>query len=96
MGDALDPAFDPGERHEHQLPASDYARGRLDVALEIRTPAGGLPSQRGETWNDTEAINRHRTMTPSQCAALAIEADRAALRFAEAPRVWDERADVRA
>jgi hypothetical protein len=45
-----------------------------------------LPSQRGETWNDTEAINRHREMTPSQRLALAIEASRAALRFAEGAR----------
>jgi len=42
-----------------------------------------LPSQRGETWNDTEAINRHREMTPSERVALAIEASRAALLFAE-------------
>jgi hypothetical protein len=48
--------------------------------------AADLPSQRGETWNDTEAINRHRAMTPSQRVALAIEVSRAALRFAEAGR----------
>ncbi len=52
-----------------------------------------LPSQRGETWNDTEAIDRHRAMTPEQRLALTIEASRAALRFAEGAR--DERADVR-
>jgi hypothetical protein len=39
--------------------------------------ASDLPSQRGETWNDTEAINRHR---PSQRLALAIKVSRAALR----------------
>jgi len=48
--------------------------------------AADLPSQRGETWNDTEAINRHRAMTPSQRVALAIEVSRAALLFAEAAR----------
>jgi hypothetical protein len=58
------------------------------------TIAADLPSQRGETWNDTEAINRHREMTPSQRLALAIEASRAALRFAEGARKPDARADV--
>ena len=48
--------------------------------------AADLPSQRGETWNDTEAINRHRQMTPSQRVALCIEISRAALRFRDAPR----------
>jgi hypothetical protein len=48
--------------------------------------AADLPSQRGETWNDTEAINRHRTMTPSERVALAIEVSKAALLFAEAGR----------
>ena len=49
----------------------------------MTTPAADLPSQRGETWNDTESINRHREMTPSERVALAIEASRAALLFAE-------------
>jgi hypothetical protein len=57
--------------------------------------AADLPSQRGETWNDTETINRHREMTPSQRIALAIEASRAALMFAEAKRKSDERDSVR-
>jgi hypothetical protein len=55
-----------------------------------------LSSQCGETWNDTEAIARHRAMTPSQRVALAIEISRAALRFAQAQRVPDDTADVRA
>jgi hypothetical protein len=55
-----------------------------------------LASQRGETWNDTEAINRHREMTPSQRVALAVEASRAALMFADAKRKADERDSVRA
>jgi hypothetical protein len=59
-------------------------------------PAADLASHRGETWNDTEAINRHRAMTPSERVALAIEASRAALRFAEGARGSDDRADVRA
>ncbi len=54
-----------------------------------------LPSQRGETWNDTEAINRHRSMTPAERVALAIEASRAALRFADGARVSDEPDAVR-
>jgi hypothetical protein len=62
----------------------------------VASPEASLPSQRGETWNDTEAIARHRAMTPSQRVALAIEISRAALRFAQAERVPDERADVRA
>jgi hypothetical protein len=45
-----------------------------------------LPSQRGETWNDTEAINRHRLMTPSERVALCIEISRAALMFEAAGR----------
>jgi hypothetical protein len=48
--------------------------------------ASDLPSQRGETWNDTEAINRHCQMTASQRIALAVEAGNAALLFANAPR----------
>jgi hypothetical protein len=59
-------------------------------------PSADLPSQRGETWNDTAAINRHRAMTPSQRVALAIEISRAALLFAEAERVDDDGVDVRA
>ena len=55
-----------------------------------------LPSQRGETWNDTEAINRHREMTPSQRVALAIQISRAALRFAHAKRVPDDPGELRA
>ena len=49
-----------------------------------------LPSQRGETWNDTEAINRHRLMTPSERVALCIQISRAALKFRDAPRVDDQ------
>src|SRR6478672_6005893 len=48
-----------------------------------------LPSQRGETWNDTDAIARHRAMTRSQRLALAIEVSRAALMFARAGGVVD-------
>jgi hypothetical protein len=55
-----------------------------------------LPSQRGETWNDAEAIARHRRMTPSQRVALAIEVSQAALRIAHAERVPDDEADTRA
>ena len=62
----------------------------------MTTTPKDLPSQRGETWNDTEAINRHRAMTPSERVALAIQISRAALRFAHAERVTDDRADVRA
>jgi hypothetical protein len=62
----------------------------------MANPEEELPSQRGETWNDTEAIARHRAMTPSQRVALAIEISRAALRFAQAERVPDDRSDVQA
>jgi hypothetical protein len=55
-----------------------------DIIPSVTTPAADLPSQRSETWNDTEAINRHRGMSPSQWIALAIGASRAALMFAEA------------
>src|SRR5690349_7747056 len=48
-----------------------------------------LPSQRGETWNDSEAITRLRAMTPSQRLTLAIEVSRAALMFARAGGVVD-------
>jgi hypothetical protein len=64
--------------------------------VERDDPPADPPSRRGETWNDTEVINRHRAMTPSQRVALAIEISRAALRFAQAKRVPDDRADVRA
>jgi hypothetical protein len=53
---------------------------------QLEPIAADLPSQRGETWNDTDAINRHRAMTPSQRVALAIEISRAALQFADAGR----------
>ena len=52
-------------------------------------PDASLASQRGETWNDTEAINRHRELTPTERVALAIEASRAALLFAEGARSSD-------
>lgn len=45
-----------------------------------------LPSQRGETWNDTEAIACHRAMTPSQRLALAVDVSRAALMVAASAR----------
>jgi hypothetical protein len=61
----------------------------------VTTPQGELPSQRGETWNDTEAINRHREMTPSERIALAIEASHAALLFADGARTTDAPAAVR-
>jgi hypothetical protein len=66
-----------------------------DIIMSVTT-LSDRPSRRGETWNDTEAINRHRTMTPSQRVALAIQISRAALRFAHAERISDDRADVRA
>ena len=69
--------------------------GRCDHR-KVVSPDAELPSQRGETWNDTEAIARHRAMTPSQRVALAVEISRAALRFAQAQRVPDDAADVRA
>ena len=69
--------------------------GRCDHR-KVVSPDAELPSQRGETWNDTEAIARHRAMTPSQRVALAIEISRAALRFTQAQRVPDDAADVRA
>jgi hypothetical protein len=60
------------------------------IISNVTTPAADLPSQRGETWNDTEAIDRHRAMTPSERVALAIQISRAALRFAHAERVTDD------
>lgn len=54
-----------------------------------------LPSERGETWNDTEAINHHRLLTPSERVALAIEASEAALLFLDAKRRADARESVR-
>src|SRR4051794_38857757 len=48
-----------------------------------------LPSERGETWNDTEAIACHRAMAPAQRLALAVEVSRAALLFAYAGRACD-------
>jgi hypothetical protein len=53
------------------------------ITVVVDMPSRDLPSQRGETWNETEAINRHREMTLAERVALAIEASRAALLFAE-------------
>jgi hypothetical protein len=61
----------------------------------VRNPRAELASQRDETWNDTAAIDRHRELTPSQRVALAIEASRAALLFAEGKRAADARDAVR-
>jgi hypothetical protein len=38
------------------------------------------------TWNDADRIAAHRAMTPSQRLTLAVEASRAALRFATGRR----------
>jgi hypothetical protein len=75
--------------------ADQNVLGRCDHRYVVSSDAE-LPSQRGETWNDTEAIARHRALTPSQRVALAIEVSRAALHFAQAERVSDDAADVRA
>ena len=45
-------------------PARTMPPERLNDSSDAGDPAD-LPSQRGETWNDTEAINRHRALTPS-------------------------------
>jgi hypothetical protein len=58
-------------------------------------PSTDRPSQRGETWNDSEAIDRHRLLTPAERVALAIEASRAALRFADGKRLPDDHDTVR-
>ena len=42
------------------------------------------------TWNDQDCIDRHRELSPDERVRLAIEASRAALRFARGRRV-DER-----
>ena len=76
-------------------PADQNVPGRCDHR-DVVSPDAELPSQRGETWNDTEAIARHRALTPSQRVALAIEISRAALRFAQAERIRDDATDVRA
>jgi hypothetical protein len=75
--------------------ADQNVPSRCDHRNVVR-PDAQLPSQCGETWNDTEAIARHRALTPSQRVALAIEISRAALRFAQAERIPDDAADVRA
>jgi hypothetical protein len=75
--------------------AAQNVPGRCDHRSVV-SPEAERPSQRGETWNDTDAINRHRALTPSQRVALAIEISRAALRFAQGERVIDDAADVRA
>src|SRR3954471_20290221 len=41
-----------------------------------------LPPRRAETWNDTDAIARHRELSPSKRIALALEVTRAALSIA--------------
>jgi hypothetical protein len=44
---------------------------------------------RSNTWNDPRSIDRHRDMSPAERLRLAIEASRAALRFAHGRRVDD-------
>lgn len=46
-------------------------------------------NQRTDTWNDRRSIDRHRELSPAQRLRLAIEASRAALRFANGRRVDD-------
>jgi hypothetical protein len=43
--------------------------------------------KRSTTWNDPRSINRHRQLAPAERIRLAIEASRAALRFAQGRRV---------
>jgi hypothetical protein len=45
--------------------------------------------QRTTTWNDPRSIDRHRELSPAERIRLAIEASRAALRFAHGRRVDD-------
>jgi hypothetical protein len=44
-------------------------------------------STKTTTWNDARSIARHRALPPSERIRLAIEASRAALRFAHGRRV---------
>ena len=46
-------------------------------------------TQRTNTWNDRRTIDRHRELSPAERLRLAIEASRAALRFANGRRVDD-------
>ena len=45
--------------------------------------------QRTNTWNDPRSIDRNRELSPAERLRLAIEASRAALRFAHGRRVDD-------
>jgi hypothetical protein len=67
------------------------ANGAIAHCAMIPNVDSELPSQRGETWNDTEAINRHRAIAPSQRVALAIELSNVALRLREAGLLTTER-----
>jgi hypothetical protein len=42
------------------------------------------------TWNDRASIAAHREMSPAQRVALALQASRAALRFANGRRVSED------
>jgi len=42
------------------------------------------------TWNDAARIAAHRAMSPAQRVALALQASRAALRFANGRRVSED------
>jgi hypothetical protein len=48
------------------------------------------PGTATSTWNDQRGIDRHRELSAEERVRLAIEASRAALRFATGRRV-DER-----
>jgi len=54
------------------------------------------PPVRRATWNDPERIATHRAMSPAQRVALALEASRAALRFATGRRREAPRSGLRA
>jgi len=58
-------------------------------------PPPSPPAQRA-TWNDADRIAAHRALSPEQRVALALEASRAALRFATGRRREAPRSGLRA
>lgn len=64
---------------------TDQAAGKADTEADAAMRDVGF-----FTWNDAARIAAHRAMSPAQRVALALQASRAALRFANGRRVSED------
>jgi hypothetical protein len=76
-----------------QLPMHRAAFGRPRGSSSIRMYDESArllgPDWPTTTWNDQQAIDHHRSLSPEERLRLALEASRAALRFAQGRRVGE-------